>query len=191
MWESISTAQWLKESQETPGKHLNAFAFQNTLPRLPVPDLDATLDKFLETCKPILTPDEFKETLKAVEDFKQPNGFGRILQQRLLDHEKDCVKNGETNWLRQWWLQAAYLSDRTPIAVHSNVFSVSRNHPLAAIQKIDPVIRAAGIAHNTALYRLLLHKGDIPIDYAGKKTSLYGPIYSSVWYCAYSWCSNG
>jgi len=42
---------------------------------------------------------------------------------------------------------------------------VSRDHPLAVIQAIDPVIRASGVANHMAISVLLHARGQIPIDF--------------------------
>ena len=45
------------------------------------------------------------------------------------------------------------------------IFAVSRDHPLAVIQAIDPVIRASGVANHMAISVLLHARGQIPIDF--------------------------
>ena len=76
-----------------------------TLPRLPVPDLHKTLQKYLKSIQPFLLEDEkrggvdFKSALedrvKLVNDFER--GLGPLCQQRLLGkcetRVRDCVSN--------------------------------------------------------------------------------------------------
>ncbi|XP_064616080.1 carnitine O-acetyltransferase-like [Liolophura sinensis] len=94
-----------------PGRRM--FSVQDSLPRLPVPPLDQTLNKYLRVVQPLLTPEEFKETKQIVEKFaKSP---GPELQEKLL-HRANVTEN----WLADWWLDTAYLSPRGPIMIHIN-----------------------------------------------------------------------
>ena len=77
-----------KDSQangvEEPQKQKKAgvtFAGQDKLPKLPVPELKSSLDKYLESLKPLQTPREHRETEAAVADFLKNEG--PELQERL------------------------------------------------------------------------------------------------------------
>ncbi len=50
--------------------------FQRSLPRLPIPKLEDTCQRYLASQRPLLTKDEYKVTEKLVEDFKVGPGFG-------------------------------------------------------------------------------------------------------------------
>jgi hypothetical protein len=52
--------------------HASTFSYQSKLPKLPVPDLDKTLAKYLRTVQPFLSEAELAETKKIVADFAQP-----------------------------------------------------------------------------------------------------------------------
>ena len=52
-----------------------------------MPDLDATLTKYLRCLEPIQTGDEFDRTKKLVDAFRSPNGnVGQRLQDMLIEH---------------------------------------------------------------------------------------------------------
>ncbi|KAJ8461795.1 hypothetical protein ONZ51_g11305 [Trametes cubensis] len=96
-----------------------------TLPRLPVPDLHKTLQKYLKSIQPFLLEDEkrggvdFKSALedrvKLVNDFER--GLGPLCQQRLLALDR----NSPNNWLDDnIWLAKAYHEWRAPLLVNSN-----------------------------------------------------------------------
>lgn len=91
----------------------NQFPNNLNLPHLPVPKLDDTLEKYLNTVKPFLNNDELKCTLKLLDNFK--TGIGKELQQ-LLERK---ASNSE-NWLADWWLNVAYLQYRDPVCVYSS-----------------------------------------------------------------------
>ncbi|KAI6661345.1 Carnitine O-acetyltransferase [Oopsacas minuta] len=83
------------------------------IPRLPVPPLEETLDKYLQVVRPLLSPDQFSKTQKIVEGFR--TGAGPDLQKALQERAK--VRD---SWLHQWWLECAYLGFRLPVVVHSS-----------------------------------------------------------------------
>ena len=61
--------------------------FQKGLPHLPVPDLDATLEKYLRCLEPIQKIEEFQQTKNLVEQFHKTNeSIGRRLQEMLVEH---------------------------------------------------------------------------------------------------------
>ena len=84
--------------------------------KLPVPDLKQTLEKYLKSVRPFLTPKEFSVTLHGVEEFI--NGEGPYLQ-KLLQQRAERLDN----WLSEWWIEEAYLSFRLPLPVFGSPFS--------------------------------------------------------------------
>ncbi|KAI9060650.1 acyltransferase ChoActase/COT/CPT [Trametes sanguinea] len=96
-----------------------------TLPRLPVPDLHKTLQKYLASLEPFLLEDEsrggpgyrtaYDARVKLVNDFEQ--GIGQLCQQRLLALDKQSPNN----WLDDnIWLKKAYHEWRAPLIINSN-----------------------------------------------------------------------
>ncbi|KAF9067237.1 carnitine acetyltransferase [Rhodocollybia butyracea] len=104
------------------------------LPRLPVPDLEKTLSKYLDSLKPFLleeatrTGTSYDNLLalrsKWVGDFT--NGLGNLCQQRLYELDK----SSPDNWLDDnFWLKG-YLQWRAPLLVNSNWWLVFNDDPL-------------------------------------------------------------
>jgi len=89
------------------------FSHQKDLPSLPVPALDDTLSKFIQSVKPFLNDEEFEHTTAVVEDFKV--GVGARLQKMLEERGES-----ERNWLEEWWEYFAYLQPRYPTAININ-----------------------------------------------------------------------
>ena len=85
------------------------------LPRLPVPSLQQTIDKFLLTAKPHVTDAEFAATTELARKFASKDGIATKLQNLLIEK----AQNSE-NWLAEWWLYAAYLDFREPVVVYSS-----------------------------------------------------------------------
>ena len=81
MWDLLQTrAKWSGQWRSVDKRVLPAlilaqgrmFSVQQTLPRLPVPPLQQTLDKFLLSVKPILSEDEFQHAEKVSPRGLQP-----------------------------------------------------------------------------------------------------------------------
>jgi hypothetical protein len=68
------------------------FSFDTLLPPLPLPSLDYTLTKYLESVKPFLTDIEYLNTQRLVENFR--NGIGKHLNFHLSEKAKK-----ERNWV--------------------------------------------------------------------------------------------
>lgn len=70
--------------------------YQSSLPKLPVPPLHQSLQKYLKAVRPIVNDEEFEKTSKAVEEFG--NGTGLQLQKVLEERAKT-----QENWVRHLW----------------------------------------------------------------------------------------
>jgi carnitine O-acetyltransferase len=73
-----------------------SLSLQKSLPRLPVPALQSSFDRYIQSLKPLLlqqalesnaSEDSVSEQVKKrqewVQDFIRPGGLGKILQERL------------------------------------------------------------------------------------------------------------
>ena len=56
------------------------FPTQNELPPLPLPALDDTCERYLDSVRPLLSADEYKHTEAVVADFAREGGDGCALQ---------------------------------------------------------------------------------------------------------------
>ncbi|KAI3653874.1 hypothetical protein MP228_001821 [Amoeboaphelidium protococcarum] len=109
---------------------MKTFALQSKLPRLPIPSLEKTIAKYLQSLKPILPADQVQQTNKIAANFL--SGQGAVLQQRLVDYEK-AQKNG---WLEYLWYKKAYLEWNDPIMLNVNWWLEFRDyHPSLYAQK--------------------------------------------------------
>ncbi|XP_061427860.1 carnitine O-acetyltransferase-like [Lethenteron reissneri] len=98
-----------------PSPSPSTSADGSSLPRLPVPPLKQTLERYLRVLEPLVTPEELEYTRKLVAELARPGGLGEVLQSRL---ERKGRKT--ENWLLDWWVNTAYLECRTPLAVYSS-----------------------------------------------------------------------
>ncbi|XP_035174821.1 peroxisomal carnitine O-octanoyltransferase [Oxyura jamaicensis] len=102
------------EKQVQESTEERTFQYQNSLPSLPVPPLDESLSKYLESVKPFLNEEEYQRTEDIVKKFE--NGIGKELHQKLLERAKT-----RRNWLEDWWLNVAYLDLRIATQIHCNM----------------------------------------------------------------------
>ena len=65
------------------------------MPKLPVPDLKLTLQKYLTCVMPIVSEDAYKRTEMIVNEFIKPGGVGEQLQKILLD-----TAETKDNWVQ-------------------------------------------------------------------------------------------
>ncbi|KAI8100030.1 acyltransferase ChoActase/COT/CPT [Halteromyces radiatus] len=112
--------------------------FQNNLPKLPVPALQGTLQKYLKSVRPLLSDEDYKKTEQLVKDFEAPGGIGQKLQERLVAH----ANNPEVvNWLEDWWLDQAYMGYRDPVVIYVSYFFYYKDDKLRKL----PATRAAAM----------------------------------------------
>lgn len=58
---------------------------QAPLPKLPVPNLDHTLDMYLKVLKPIVTTEQYENVVKLTQEFASTSGPGMNLQNKLIE----------------------------------------------------------------------------------------------------------
>jgi len=85
------------------------------LPKLPIPPLQQSLDKYLRSIRPLVDDEDFAHTQSLVEVFSRKGGHGEKLHSQLLKRSAR-----EDNWLEEWWLNSAYLDSRLPLPIISN-----------------------------------------------------------------------
>ena len=83
-------------------------------PRLPVPDLAETCERYLKLVRPLLSDEAFEKTAATTRNFE--SGKGKELQAALQQFAAEV----ETSWLIDAWLES-YLCVRTPLPLASNV----------------------------------------------------------------------
>ncbi|KAJ2863684.1 hypothetical protein GGI22_001899 [Coemansia erecta] len=104
---------------------LSTFANQDRLPRLPVPELNATAARYLKSLRPLLSSAEYARAERAVSDFVGSDGMGPVLQRRLLEVERKAPHN----WMEDIWLKKAYLEWRDPSYINVNWFATMADNP--------------------------------------------------------------
>ncbi|CAI6355523.1 unnamed protein product [Macrosiphum euphorbiae] len=97
--------------------------FQRSLPRLPVPELKSTCQRYLKAQLPLLSENDYLRTKDVVENFVQNDG--PLLQEML---KKKNNLNKDTSYITKDWFNM-YLSERTPLPINYN--------PLLVFKQLD------------------------------------------------------
>jgi carnitine O-acetyltransferase len=71
------------------------FAAQDRLPKLPIPELDSSLKKYLSALRPLQSAKEHRDTEAAVQEFARSDGA------KLQDKLKEYAK-GRANYIEQF-----------------------------------------------------------------------------------------
>eukprot|EP00755_Sulcionema_specki_P031508 Sspe_Gene.2109::Locus_699_Transcript_62_69_Confidence_0.031_Length_2580::g.2109::m.2109 len=145
------------------------------LPRLPIPDLDKTLDRYIASVKPLVDEQQFKEHSELVERFR--NGAGPLLQESLKERDAAWARTPgpfPAFYFEQYW-DEGYLGARCPNTVHISPFYIFSEDPKG---DTNPCSRAARFI--TASVKWLLkarQQGGITSD--GGDMSYLGRVFGS------------
>ncbi|RWQ93629.1 carnitine acetyl transferase [Paecilomyces variotii] len=120
---------------ETPQKKGITFANQDSLPKLPIPDLESTCKKYLSVLEPLQSPKEHEETKAAVQDFLKTDG--PELQEKLKKYA-----SSKTSYIEQFWYDS-YLNYDNPVVLNLNPFFLLEDDPTPA--RNNQVTRAASL----------------------------------------------
>ena len=130
-----STSNELKHKllieKKQPILKMSTFSNDNQLPSLPLPSLDATLAKYLESTLPFANSIEYLNTERIVHQFKHTLG------PKLDFYLREKAKK-ERNWLENYWLDYAYLEWRYPIVPFVNTTGLVVGSDLTKFSKIPP-----------------------------------------------------
>ncbi|CEG82472.1 Putative Carnitine O-acetyltransferase [Rhizopus microsporus] len=133
--------------------------FQSNLPKLPVPDLNETLLKYLKSIRPLLSDEEYRRSEQAVKEFLAPGSFGHELQKRLVARANDP---SIVNWMEDWWLDQAYMGYRDPVVVYVSYFFAYKDDKLRRV----PAQRAAAITTAALEFKKLIVTKTLEPEYA-------------------------
>jgi carnitine O-acetyltransferase len=128
------------------------FGNEEHLPRVPVPTLAQSCQRFLDWSAPLLTDEQRADTEKAVQEFLAPSSSAHELQAVL---ERYDARPDVGSWLDEFW-PYRYLGRRDRIALNANFFFLF--HDSGA----DQLTRAAGLVVSAVDYKLRLDAEEIP-----------------------------
>lgn len=93
------------------------YSFQGSLPRLPLPAVHDTMERYLRSVRPLLDDENHARMTELAKEFE--SGIGKKLQRYLT------LKSWwSTNYVSDWWEEYVYLRGRGPLMVNSNFYGI-------------------------------------------------------------------
>uniref|UniRef100_A0A1I8AGB5 Carn_acyltransf domain-containing protein n=1 Tax=Steinernema glaseri TaxID=37863 RepID=A0A1I8AGB5_9BILA len=130
------------------------FQQQNSLPSLPVPDLDETLRAYYKSVEIFLNEEQRKKTKLAIRKYrnsKHVNDANLALKRRASERR---------NWLEEWWYDG-YLEIRAPLVPFLSIGAI---HPRAQPMPDGfQLLRAAEVIYQMATIWLSLRRETYPV----------------------------
>ncbi|XP_043939347.1 carnitine O-palmitoyltransferase 1, brain isoform isoform X2 [Protopterus annectens] len=162
------TKVWLALVKIFSGRTPMLYSYQASLPRLPVPAVKDTMQRYLESVQPLTDDQQFKRMSALAKDFELN------LAPRLQRYLK--VKSWwSSNYVSDWWEEYIYLRGRSPIMVNSNYYAMDF---LYVTPTPVQAARAANAVYALLMYRRLLTREEIrPSRVPGS----FIPLCSSQW----------
>nr|AUN27677.1 choline O-acetyltransferase [Lineus ruber] len=127
------------------------------LPKLPVPDLASTLQKYLASVEHLIPEEQYGVTKALVADFGRPGGEGQFLQEKLQE-----VAEIRDNWAYNWWLEDMYMNVKLPLPCNSNPGTVL---PRQNFRNEDEWLRfSARLISGILDYKTIIDARGLPVD---------------------------
>ncbi|XP_051769607.1 choline O-acetyltransferase-like isoform X2 [Ctenopharyngodon idella] len=131
----------------------------NMLPKVPVPDLQLTLDAYLRSVQHLVSKTQFRKTKAIVETFGKPGGVGEKLQKQLLEKREKTE-----NWVYDVWLEDMYLKNRLALPVNSSPALVFPKQSFRDVK--DSLMFAARLILSVSQYKTMVDGKTLPADVA-------------------------
>ncbi|EAW07599.1 choline/carnitine O-acyltransferase [Aspergillus clavatus NRRL 1] len=130
------------------------FANQDSLPKLPIPDLESTCKKYLDALSALQSPREQEDTKAAVQDFLRTDG--PALQEKLKNYA-----TSKTSYIEQFWYDS-YLNYDNPVVLNLNPFFLLEDDPTPA--RNNQVTRAASLVVSALSVVRAVRREELPPD---------------------------
>ncbi|KAK9881409.1 hypothetical protein WA026_016299 [Henosepilachna vigintioctopunctata] len=149
---SSATKYWLFfvkifSGWNTPG----LYSYQGSLPRLPLPAVHDTMQRYLRSVRPLLDDENYEKTKKLAAEFE--NGIAKKLQRYLV------LKSWwSSNYVSDWWEEYVYLRGRSPLMINSNFYAIDALY-------LNPTkvqaARAASTIYSALVFRRLVERQEL------------------------------
>ncbi|KAK4151038.1 hypothetical protein C8A00DRAFT_36345 [Chaetomidium leptoderma] len=130
------------------------YAHQDELPKLPIPELELSCEKYLDSLKPLQSAREHAETKHAVQEFLRSEG--PELNEKLKKYAE-----ARTSYIEQFWYDS-YLNFDNPVVLNLNPFFLLEDDPTPA--RNNQVTRAASLVVSALGFVRAVRKEELPPD---------------------------
>ncbi|KAG8517996.1 Carnitine O-palmitoyltransferase 1, muscle isoform [Galemys pyrenaicus] len=127
------------------------YSFQTSLPKLPVPTVSATIQRYLESVRPLLDEEGYYHVESLAKEFQ--DSTAPRLQKYLV-----FKSWWATNYVSDWWEEHIYLRARSPLMVNSNYYAM--DFVLVKNTEVQAA-RLGNAVHAMILYRRKLDREEI------------------------------
>ncbi|KAK6521165.1 hypothetical protein TWF506_001393 [Arthrobotrys conoides] len=151
---ALKALQQQQQKTEEAKKKNMTFAYQDKLPKLPIQDLDKTLQNYLEVVRPLQTHREHQRTIAVVREFAKT--VGPVLQDKLQKYSLS-----QTSYIEQFWYDS-YLNYDNPVVLNLNPFFLLADDPTPA--RGNQITRAASLVVSSLAFIRALRREELPAD---------------------------
>ncbi|PGH01626.1 hypothetical protein AJ79_07874 [Helicocarpus griseus UAMH5409] len=130
------------------------FANQDSLPKLPIPDLESTCNRYLECLAPLQSHREHEETKAAVREFLKCDG--PELQDKLKNYA-----TSKSSYIEQFWYDS-YLNYDNPVVLNLNPFFLLEDDPTPS--RNNQVTRSASLVVSALAFVRAVRREELPPD---------------------------
>ncbi|XP_055779105.1 carnitine O-palmitoyltransferase 1, liver isoform-like isoform X2 [Salvelinus fontinalis] len=148
---SNTTKVWVALVRIFSGRQPLLYSYQGSLPNQPVPAVKDTVKRYLESVRPLMTPDEFERMTSLATQFE--SSLGNRLQWYLK-----LKALWASNYVSDWWEEYIYLRGRSPIMVNSNYYGMDF---LYVTPTPIQAARAGNTLHAFLMYRRKLNREEL------------------------------
>ncbi|KAF4443739.1 beta-ketoacyl synthase domain-containing protein [Fusarium austroafricanum] len=139
------------------------------LPVMPLPDLDETLDYWLNSTEHLFSPIQLEHIHHDIHAMRRPNSPARKALQNLYEKHGDDKTNG---WFTDILTKARFLYRRAPVAPWTSIMVSQRDNPGKRHSQVE---RAALITFATVSFKRAIDAGKVkPMEIAGKPECTWG-----------------
>ncbi|ETI57496.1 hypothetical protein L914_02074 [Phytophthora nicotianae] len=136
------------------GRHPLTYSFQDALPRLPLPPLKDTIQRYLQSVHPLLTSKEYEEVERMAHEFVHKEG-------PKLQFYLYLKSWWSSNYVTDWWEKYVYLKGRSSLMINSNYYALPGANLDFSLTK-KPVALAAALVHEFLLFKQDLDREHLP-----------------------------
>ncbi|KAG8673091.1 hypothetical protein FPOAC1_006394 [Fusarium poae] len=139
------------------------------LPVMPLPDLDETLDYWLESNEHLFNTEQLESIHRDIQSMRSTDSTARLVLRDLYSKHSDDQTN---SWFTEIVTNARFLCRRAPVAPWTSIMISQRDSPGKRHTQVE---RAAIITSSAVSFKRAMLAGEVePLEIAGKPECTWG-----------------